>query len=364
MSINTTISIHQGSEHYTENPNITMKLVVSDVTRSGNTISCNITTASVNGLSGASYFGYGFEVYAQLDNGTRKFLLSKPNSPSQWSSGDYKINNTVTVSSTNTGTSATFKILFRANCTCPGGSNGGSIDNATIYQVWSKTVTAPAANVTVTFNLDGGTRTGGGALTQSVAIGGSATAPTCTRTQCNFVGWDKSLTNITADTTITAIWDYIIKYDISELYMSLEDQIKHKNQTLKLSSVNLSSENPGKTHSGWATSKGGSAVYALGGNYTANAPDTLYPAWGASSQTFTVKFDLNGGTSSGGGALTQTVKYGGSATPPNDPVKSGRRFSGWLGSYTNVTSDRTIKALWDASPLWIFTGTKWIPFSS
>ena len=83
-----------------------------------------------------------------------------------------------------------------------------------------------------------------------------------------------------------------------------------------------------------------------------------------SKETFTVTFNLRGGTSSGGGALTQTVRYGQSAKPPNNPTKSGKRFVGWLGDYTNVTSDRIIYAMWDASPLWIFTGTKWIPFAN
>ena len=167
MAINTTVTLHSGSSHYTERPPISMSLSVSNLTRSGNTISCSVS-ASVNGLGGESYFGYGFQVYAQLDNGTQHLLFSKPNSPSQWSSGDYS--GSATCSSTNTTTSATFKILFRANCTCSEGSNGGDISKATLATVYSQTVSAPAANVTVTFDLDGGTRTGGGALTQSVAI--------------------------------------------------------------------------------------------------------------------------------------------------------------------------------------------------
>ena len=365
MSWSGTVTIHQGAQHYTENPRITVSLNVSNVTRSGNTISCT-ASASISGLGGESRFGYGIQVFAQLDSGSRKTLFTKPNSPSQWSAGAYS--GSATCTSTNTGTSATFKILARFNCTCSdagGSADGGDINNITPVVVWSKSLSAPPANVTVTFNLDGGTRTGGGELTQSVAIGGSATAPTCTRAQCNFVGWDKPLTDIQSSQTITAIWDYIIKYDTSELYyIKLPDQIKHKNQTLKLDSTNLSSENPGHIHTGWATSKGGAAAYTLGGNYTTNAPDTFYPAWDVSQEKFTVKFDLRGGTSSGGGALTQSIQYGKSATPPSNPTKSGKRFVGWLGDYTNITSDRIIYAMWDASPLWIFTGTEWIPFAN
>ena len=233
--------------------------------------------------------------------------------------------------------------------------------------VWDRTRisgTVQRANVTVTFNLDGGTRTGGGSLSQTISYGGSATAPTCIRDQCNFVRWDRSLSNITSDVTITAIWDYIIIYDTSELYyITLPDQIKHKNESLTLDSTDLSSENLGHEHTGWATTSGGPAVYSLGGNYVKNDPCTLYPAWDVSKETFQVTFDLRGGTSSGG-SLIQSIVYGDDAVPPNNPTKSGKRFVGWLGKYTDITSDRIIYAMWDASPLWIFTGSEWIPFSS
>lgn len=359
---NGSLQVHgTGISGYAGQPNIYINISVSDVTRSGNTISATVD-ASLNGVGGYDYFGYNADISVQLDDGITKSLISKPNSPSQWNSGVYS--GSTSVSSVNSSTSCTLKIYFASVCGQLDGDPGCS-ESPHSHVVQTISMSAPAANVTVTFDLDGGTRTGGGQLTQSVAIGGTVTAPTCTRTQCNFVQWDKPLTNIQSSQTITAIWDYIIIYNTSQLYyITLENQIKHKNQTLVLSDIDLSSENPGHTHTGWATSSGGAAVYDLGGNYTANAPATLYPAWDASRQTFTVKFDLRGGSSSGGGALTQTIQYGHSATPPNNPTKSGKRFVGWLGDYTNITSDRTIYALWDSSPLWIFTGSTWIPFSS
>lgn len=420
MSINSTVTIHSGSIAYTERPPISIDLSVTDVIRSGNLISCTITNASVNALGGASHFGYPFTVYAQLDNGEIVELWSKGSSPSQWNSGAYNLSEHKVVSSINTGTSATFKILLNAGCTCTG--HGSS------QIVWQSNVSAPPAAVIVTFNLNGGTRTGGGQLIQSVPIGGSATEPvcerigyrfvgwdkplsnitsdttitaqwerlqytvtfnldggtrtgggelnqtvyygedatppTCQRTQCNFVRWEGSYTNVTSNRTILAIWDYIIIYDISELeYITIPQQIKHKNVNLILSSINLTSERPGYEHIGWSTSTGGTSQYALGDTYTSNAPLTLYPAWEMSKQTFTVKFDLRGGTSSGGGELIQVVQYGHSAIPPSNVKKYNKRFSGWLGNYSYITQDCTIYALWDSSPLWIFTGTEWVPFA-
>ena len=48
---------------------------------------------------------------------------------------------------------------------------------------------AAVTNHTVTFNLNGGSRTGGGQLSQQVAPNGATTAPTVTRANHNFTGW-------------------------------------------------------------------------------------------------------------------------------------------------------------------------------
>lgn len=58
-----------------------------------------------------------------------------------------------------------------------------------------------------------------------------------------------------------------------------------------------------------------------------------------------VSFDLNGGTRTGGGATYQEVASGDSVTPPS-VSRANYAFAGWTGSYTNVTSDRTITANW------------------
>lgn len=139
------------------------------------------------------------------------------------------------------------------------------VKSETIYAQWS------AVTYTVYFDLDGGNRIGGGQLTQTVAHGGNAIPPTCTKTGYTLSGWDGSYTNVTSDRTITAIW-----------------------------------------------------VVA----------------------TFTVVFNLDGGTYAGGAPLEQVINYGGTAIAPNDPEKTGYVFNGWSGNYTYVTSNRTITALW------------------
>lgn len=43
---------------------------------------------------------------------------------------------------------------------------------------------------------------------------------------------------------------------------------------------------------------------------------------------------------------TQSVNYGSNATPPATPTRVGYTFNGWSGSYNNITSSRTITAIW------------------
>lgn len=195
------------------------------------------------------------------------------------------------------------------------------------------------------------------------------TLPNPTRSQCIFVGWYTSIdggnsvssaTSINSNTVIYARYDYIVKYDTSGFDFVLADQIKHHGESITISDILI--DDPGKDFLGWSTNASDtSAQYTPGSIYSKNLPATLYPIFKKSSVTYTVIFDLAGGTSTGG-ELIQHVQYGESAILPSDPTKPGLRFTGWLGNYTNVTSDRTIRALWDSSPLWIYTGQEWLPF--
>ena len=84
-------------------------------------------------------------------------------------------------------------------------------------------------------------------------------------------------------------------------------------------------------------------VAVINNNWSSNTFD-LHEIWidvdYTASTTYTVRFlDWDNSVIS-----TQTVTSGGSATPPPDPVRDGYRFTGWSGSYTNITADTDITA--------------------
>lgn len=161
----------------------------------------------------------------------------------------------------------------------------------------SRTISVTGLNYTVTFDLAGGTRTGGGALTQSVPSGGSATPPTCSRAGYTFAGWNGSYTNVTSNRTITAKWTantYTVTYNANGGTGAPADQTKVYGQNLTLSStkptaswtltynanggsVSPASRSLSRPFRTWNTRADGTGTnYAAGATYTGNAPLTLY----------------------------------------------------------------------------------------
>ena len=65
----------------------------------------------------------------------------------------------------------------------------------------------------------------------------------------------------------------------------------------------------------------------------------------AGKKSYTVTFDLNGGILLSGD-LEQRVTQGQNAYPPST-AKEGHYLMGWAGSYTKVTRDVTVRAIWE-----------------
>ena len=94
----------------------------------------------------------------------------------------------------------------------------------------------------------------------------------------------------------------------------------------------------GYTFAGWFTAASGGTEITSASTVSVTAAQTLYAHWSINYYTVTWE-DWNGTT-----LKTESVAYGGDSTPPLSPTRTGYTFSGWSGTYTNVSSNRTISA--------------------
>ena len=172
--------------------------------------------------------------------------------------------------------------------------------------------------------------------TETVEYNKNATAPSNpSREGYTFSGWDKSFTNITTDTTITA------QYSIKTFTVTFKDW---DGTNLKTENVNYGSSatppnNPtreGYTFSGWS------------GNYTNVTTNvTITATYTLDTVYYTVIFVDWDNTV----LKTQEVEEGNNATPPSNPTRERYKFYQWDKDYTNITSDIQIKALYHANAL-------------
>ena len=198
--------------------------------------------------------------------------------------------------------------------------------NMTITAQWT------VNQYTITFDTDGGSEVA--PITQD--YGSAITAPAApTREGYTFTGWDKTIpaTMPAGDMTITAQWtvnQYTITYDLDggtaegnpDTYTVETDAFTIKNPT-----------RPGYTFTGWSgtglTGEDNLTVTIPKGS-TGNRSYTAH--W--SLNTYSITYDLNGGTASGN-PTSYTVE---SATITlNQPTKTGYTFTGWSG--TDLTGE-------------------------
>ena len=163
--------------------------------------------------------------------------------------------------------------------------------------------------------------------TQQVQYGGAATAPANpTRTGYTFTGWDKAFTNVTADIVVTA------QYSANTYTVTFKDWngTVLKTQQVQYGGAATAPANPtraGYTFTGW------DKAFT---NVTANLVVTAQ----YSINTYTVTFkDWNGTV-----LKTQQVQYGGAATAPANPTRTGYTFTGWDKAFTNVTANLVVTA--------------------
>lgn len=199
-------------------------------------------------------------------------------------------------------------------------------------------MTAASGGVTHTISAFNGTKrsSGSGSFTGTYSISGNGSASktiTVTFRNFNTDNGDSATKNVTFTVTVPAWTSYKITYNANGGSGAPSAHTKWKDQTLTLSSAKPT--RTGYSFLGWSTSSSATtATYTAGGNYTANAAATLYAVWKAN--TYTVKYNANGGTGAPG---NQTKTYGKALTLSSTiPTRTNYNFKGWATSASATTA--------------------------
>lgn len=209
-----------------------------------------------------------------------------------------------------------------------------------------------AQTYTVSYNANGGynapasqTKVHGVTLTLSSAVP--------YRTNYEFVGWSASSSATTAtytaggsyagnaSVTLFAVWKYkpatyTVSYDANGGTGAPGRQTKTYGVTLTLTTIQPTRKN--YLFLGWSKDRNAtSASYSAGGSYTDNADVTLYAVWRYDPETYSIRYNANGGT---GAPANQSKTYGVPLTlSAVKPTRAGYEFLGWATSRNATTSE-------------------------
>jgi uncharacterized repeat protein (TIGR02543 family) len=165
---------------------------------------------------------------------------------------------------------------------------------------------------------------------ENVAPGGSVTPPTApARSGNTFAGWNGSYTNIQQPMSIQAL------YTINPYSVIFQDWDGReiKRETVNHGSSATAPASPtrtGYTFAGWDRAYTNvTSNITVKATYSINSYDVVFKNWDGS----VIK--------------SERVSYGGSATAPADPVRTGYTFTGWDSSFQSITASKTITALFE-----------------
>lgn len=169
---------------------------------------------------------------------------------------------------------------------------------------------------------------------ETVNHGSDATPPADpTREGFRFTGWQGDYTGITAATDITATYveatavtHWVTFYDWDNTQLSQQEIVEGEDATPPANPDNR----PGWHFTSWQ------------GNYTGVMQDETVTAQYAIN-TYVVTFQDWDGTE----LKTETVEHGSDATPPANPTRTGWHFTGWSGTYQNIQAATTITAQYE-----------------
>jgi uncharacterized repeat protein (TIGR02543 family) len=203
-----------------------------------------------------------------------------------------------------------------------------------------------------------------GQSTQMVAYGanGATVTATPTRTGYRFVQWSDTGSTcavrqdlgVTGNISATASFSntYTVSFESNGVTVNTVDGVVYNTSLGR--GMPPDPIRTGDTFTGWNTASDGSGA-VFGCATPVRSTITVYAQW--THATCRVTFRVNGCSGSNRGSFTQVVDYGGVATLPVDPTRSGCAFAGWYvdpgltACYefaTPVTNDITLYAKWVA----------------
>ena len=209
-----------------------------------------------------------------------------------------------------------------------------------------------AQTYTVSYNANGGSNT---PASQTKVHGVTLTLSSTILYRFNyeFLGWSVSSSATTAtytagasytgnaSVTLYAVWKYkpatyTVSYDANGGTGAPGRQTKTYGVTLTLTTLIPTRRN--YSFVGWSKDRNAtSASYTAGGSYTDNADVTLYAVWQYNPETYTIRYDANGGT---GAPPSQTKTYGVPLTlSAVKPTRAGYDFLGWATSRNATVSE-------------------------
>ena len=199
-----------------------------------------------------------------------------------------------------------------------------------------------AQTYTISYNANGGSNAPASQTkVHGVTLTLSSTIPY--RFNYEFLGWSASSSATTAtyaaggsytgnaSVTLFAVWKYkpatyTVGYDANGGTGAPGRQTKTYGVTLTLTTIQPTRRN--YLFLGWSKDRNAtSASYTAGGSYTDNSDVTLYAVWRYDPETYTIRYDANGGT---GAPASQTKTYGVPLTlSAVKPTRAGYEFLGW-----------------------------------
>ena len=209
-----------------------------------------------------------------------------------------------------------------------------------------------AQTYTVSYNANGGSNAPASQTkVHGVTLTLSSTIPY--RFNYEFLGWSASSSATTAtytaggsytgnaSVTLYAVWrykpaTYTVTFDANGGTNAPSSQTKTYGVALTLTTAIPTRAN--YCFIGWSKNRNAtSASYSAGGSYTDNADVTLYAVWQYNPETYSIRYNANGGT---GAPASQTKTYGVPLTlSAVKPTRAGYEFLGWATSRNATASE-------------------------